>query len=1061
MSNFQPSPIPDASGSLRGLVNAAAQTFSGAKTFAASVNINNAGSLTIAQPGINTPAINLPAGTGGYGYGGSISWGAFDKIYFDSSALYVQGYASPVEIRSWNSGSIISGYTTGTLAAADVAVKVGTKIIDGATSTTSKLFSVRTGLGLGAGETEYVYVSRGPLGGGILNIDCKTQTHVAGITIYNNGAGDTGLNFGGWYSGGGSQLGIGDGFFAMKSYARSLKFTQGSNSYSGLASPAFLFEAAQASNNGNILDIQYQGGTTLILSSSGVIKSPYALIVSGSPTSGSSLTPGVAAAVGSYNANIGASALWLNIAAGSFTPSTTNYALAAAASTGLDLLPGLTLNSGGKLYVQGGNGTGASDVVVQLGTRVADASLNSAAKLLSVGAGMANGGTYVEHMAFKPFGAMVGHGGVAIATLNSTYGARMDYGVNMIGATPTGVTMQAGSGGGLATVVSAMATGSADIAVKVGTSIANVSASTAPLLSVRTGIGGSEVEYFSISKGASLTLPVAKVTVPVETNRIGMLITGGSSGWGGYWYQPIGLGVVAFGNYSNTSPGVVCENWGMAFLQNSNTYGVADLMSFTVSTAAMVTSSIPAFNFSAPTNLDFFQPAYRLKIGTQDAVKVMRDGQFIAASSNGTGSTDVAVKLGTVIGDASVNTGAKLLSIRSGISGSETEYASFSKGASGGFVLGSGASLGSLSIDSSVGTRLSWNNASWVTFDSAQGAMYGATNSRIQGGVANSSTAVANIINTGNTLSTVGAKILSIQNNGTEKIYVDKDGGITHPSQLILYASGTGGVMLSSQGSNICQFSAGGAVAPLVNVSYSIYMNAGSLAGIQWGSTSAGMRLGTEVADSTTAKGLIVNSINVWNSNGAKLVSVRNADVEKLYVDKSGSLGAVSASLTLMSDLGVASTDVAVKLGTVIGDASVNTGAKLLSVGTGIGGTYTEKLYVDKSGKIGPTQAWQNFTYSGAWASLSSAQYMKDALGFVHFRGVVYLPTGAPTAGDPIFTMPAGYKPGNAMVYVTRTNSGSANGLETLDSTTGQFQYSLGAWGYIYLDQIPPYLAEG
>lgn len=61
---------------------------------------------------------------------------------------------------------------------------------------------------------------------------------------------------------------------------------------------------------------------------------------------------------------------------------------------------------------------------------------------------------------------------------------------------------------------------------------------------------------------------------------------------------------------------------------------------------------------------------------------------------------------------------------------------------------------------------------------------------------------------------------------------------------------------------------------------------------------------------------------------------------------------ATSASLMLRSDLGAGSTDVCVRVGTSVADGSVNAGAKLLSVGTGLGGTYTERFFITKFGNM-------------------------------------------------------------------------------------------------------------
>lgn len=71
-------------------------------------------------------------------------------------------------------------------------------------------------------------------------------------------------------------------------------------------------------------------------------------------------------------------------------------------------------------------------------------------------------------------------------------------------------------------------------------------------------------------------------------------------------------------------------------------------------------------------------------------------------------------------------------------------------------------------------------------------------------------------------------------------------------------------------------------------------------------------------------------------------------------------------------------------------------------------------------------QAWQTPTLGTGWANFDAGgpgnygfpQYMKDSLGFVHFRGLAKNSTGAantPTVNQLIFTLPAGYRPAQTM----------------------------------------------
>lgn len=61
---------------------------------------------------------------------------------------------------------------------------------------------------------------------------------------------------------------------------------------------------------------------------------------------------------------------------------------------------------------------------------------------------------------------------------------------------------------------------------------------------------------------------------------------------------------------------------------------------------------------------------------------------------------------------------------------------------------------------------------------------------------------------------------------------------------------------------------------------------------------------------------------------------------------------AVTATLVLRSSLGANSTDVAVRLGTEVSDGGTHASAKLVQIGTGIGGTFVESFYALKGGVL-------------------------------------------------------------------------------------------------------------
>ncbi|MBU0535301.1 tail fiber domain-containing protein [Patescibacteria group bacterium] len=76
----------------------------------------------------------------------------------------------------------------------------------------------------------------------------------------------------------------------------------------------------------------------------------------------------------------------------------------------------------------------------------------------------------------------------------------------------------------------------------------------------------------------------------------------------------------------------------------------------------------------------------------------------------------------------------------------------------------------------------------------------GAVNSN----VADSSTAIAFLLASNNTLSTQGAKLLSLKNASTEKFYIDKDGNL-YTAGTILAGNGTGILMINKSGGTVAK----------------------------------------------------------------------------------------------------------------------------------------------------------------------------------------------------------------------------------------------------------------
>jgi hypothetical protein len=127
----------------------------------------------------------------------------------------------------------------------------------------------------------------------------------------------------------------------------------------------------------------------------------------------------------------------------------------------------------------------------------------------------------------------------------------------------------------------------------------------------------------------------------------------------------------------------------------------------------------------------------------------------------------------------------------------------------------------------------------------------------LTGNIADSGTAVGIIFNNANALGNVAAKIASFKNNGVEKLYVSKDGGL----------SGVGG--------GDCQFD--------------VFRGRGATT----------LNLVGQMPDGATAVGTIIDCPGYANG-GAKLLSIRNngSGNEKVYWDKDGVYNGSYISLT-------------------------------------------------------------------------------------------------------------------------------------------------------------------
>ena len=215
-------------------------------------------------------------------------------------------------------------------------------------------------------------------------------------------------------------------------------------------------------------------------------------------------------------------------------------------------------------------------------------------------------------------------------------------------------------------------------------------------------------------------------------------------------------------------------------------------------------------------------------------------------NTNGSGASDVAVKVGTTLADASVNAAAKLFSIRTGLGGSEVESLAFYKGGT----IGGGAGL--LIMSGTVGSKLSYN-----------GAVVGlnefvANQVAIRSSLGASATDVLNLIGSSTADASVNAaaKLVSfgtgIGGTYVEKAYHRKSGAL-----VVLDAGGTGnhlgvgnatdlsnvapGLKYDSGSANIGIYNANGAAGIFINMGSGLSQCTGAF-------TAAGTLTGSSLA---------------------------------------------------------------------------------------------------------------------------------------------------------------------------------------------------------------------
>lgn len=165
----------------------------------------------------------------------------------------------------------------------------------------------------------------------------------------------------------------------------------------------------------------------------------------------------------------------------------------------------------------------------------------------------------------------------------------------------------------------------------------------------------------------------------------------------------------------------------------------------------------------------------------------------------------------------------------------------------------------------------------------------------------------------------------------------------------------------------------------------------------------------------------------------------------------SGSNGVWARASDASTSAQLAGAEVAVASGSTYGGTRWATSFKSTdTLGTTAMAWYREPTF--------STVTWTALTLVNSWATVSgrTPSYHKDALGYVHLRGMM----SGGASGSLAFTIPAGFRPGVFASYVAAGAAANLPNVANLD-TTGTMNVFLTTGGStVALDGIPPFLAE-
>lgn len=408
-------------------------------------------------------------------------------------------------------------------------------------------------------------------------------------------------------------------------------------------------------------------------------------------------------------------------------------------------------------------------------------------------------------------------------------------------------------------------------------------------------------------------------------------------------------------------------------------------------------------------------------------------------NANGTSSSHVGVKVGLSTADASVVSGAKLVSFRTGVGGSEVEYGYWAKGKGlviskppvlnePAFYLPEPVSAGSYGLagalvwtNSNSYMRLSTTSLDLNSYAVPLVLSAAFSTAELRGGIGGTSGDI--VAKVGTTVAdasvNVAAKLLSIRTGmgGTEveKAYFRKSG-----SMLIVDAGGSGNPL------------AFGNAVDLYNVAGGVKYDAGS-GTVGFYNTNNAAYLSLSFADGNVRAtgGHYIGGAYRWGSNTTG--GLFNESPTQSRLDSQ-----TGASMAIVSPLGAGVSDVGVKIGTTVADASVNAAAKLMSIRTGIGATEVEKAYFAKDGGLWNTNGRLGSFSSPnvyVWCDSGAARLVYSSTVLEVVAGTMQLFDGSAYS----------FKVTSGRIDQSGTNSSGTPGAATINKPTGVSAIANGA----------------